>query len=237
MRYENRIMAQLKADNISKAFSIDGRSLLVLQNISCSIEKGEFLAITGPSGSGKSTLMNILGCLDVPTSGTYLIDGRDTAEMSSDQLAFVRNKHVGFVFQTFNLLSDITALENVALPQLYAGKSEEEARKAAQNVLDQVGLSERMHHHPLQLSGGEQQRVAIARALVNKPAIILADEPSGNLDSKTGNLIMDIFTDLNIKEQITVIIVTHNLSLANKTRRIIKLLDGRIIEDKKNTPA
>ncbi len=237
MRYENRIMAQLKADNISKAFSIDGRSLLVLQNISCSIEKGEFLAITGPSGSGKSTLMNILGCLDVPTSGTYLIDGRDTAEMSSDQLAFVRNKHVGFVFQTFNLLSDITALENVALPQLYAGKSEEEARKAAQNVLDQVGLSERMHHHPLQLSGGEQQRVAIARALVNKPAIILADEPSGNLDSKTGNLIMDIFTDLNIKEQITVIIVTHNLSLANKTRRIIKLRDGKIIEDKKNTPA
>ena len=230
-------MAQLKADNISKAFTIGGRSLLVLQNISCSIEKGEFLAITGPSGSGKSTLMNILGCLDIPTTGTYLIDGKDTAEMSSDQLAFVRNKHIGFVFQTFNLLSDITALENVALPQLYAGKPEKKARKAAQSVLNQVGLGERMHHYPLQLSGGEQQRVAIARALINKPAIILADEPSGNLDSKTGNLIMDIFIDLNINEQITVIIVTHDLNLANKTRRIIKLLDGRIIEDKKNTSA
>ena len=237
MPYENRIMAQLEAQNITKAYAIDGRSLIVLHDVTCSIEKGELLAITGASGSGKSTLMKILGCLDVPTTGTLLVNGQDVSLMSANQLAYIRNNQMGFIFQMFYLISDLTALDNVALPQLYAGKSEKEAHKRATEVLDWVGLGDRLQHFPLELSGGEQQRVAIARALVNKPAIILADEPTGNLDSKTGNLIMNIFTDLNIMEQITVIIVTHDIALANKTKRIIKLFDGKIIEDKRNIPA
>ncbi len=237
MPYENRVMAQLEAQNITKAYVIDGRSLIVLHDVTCSIEKGELLAITGASGSGKSTLMKILGCLDVPTTGTLLVNGQDVSLISANQLAYIRNNQMGFIFQMFYLISDLTALDNVALPQLYAGKSEKEAHKRATEVLDWVGLGDRLQHFPLELSGGEQQRVAIARALVNKPAIILADEPTGNLDSKTGNLIMNIFTDLNIMEQITVIIVTHDIALANKTKRIIKLFDGKIIEDKRNIPA
>lgn len=237
MPYENRVMAQLEAQNITKAYAIDGRSLIILHDVTCSIEKGELLAITGASGSGKSTLMKILGCLDVPTTGTLLVNGQEVSLMSANQLAYIRNHQMGFIFQMFYLIPDLTALDNVALPQLYAGKSEKEAHKRATEVLDWVGLGDRLQHLPLELSGGEQQRVAIARALVNKPAIILADEPTGNLDSKTGNLIMNIFTDLNIMEQITVIIVTHDIALANKTKRIIKLFDGKIIEDKQNIPA
>ncbi len=237
MLCENSVMAQLEAQNITKAYAIDGRSLIVLHDVTCFIEKGELLAITGASGSGKSTLMKILGCLDVPTTGTLLVNGQDVSLISANQLAYIRNNQMGFIFQMFYLISDLTALDNVALPQLYAGKSEKEAHKRATEVLDWVGLGDRLQHFPLELSGGEQQRVAIARALVNKPAIILADEPTGNLDSKTGNLIMNIFTDLNIMEQITVIIVTHDIALANKTKRIIKLFDGKIIEDKQNIPA
>ena len=230
-------MEQLKAQNITKAYVIDSRSLIVLHNVTCSIKKGELLAITGPSGSGKSTLMKILGCLDIPTTGTLLMNGQDVSQMSNNQLAYIRNHQMGFIFQMFHLIPDLTALDNVALPQLYAGKSEQKAYIRATEVLNQVGLGNRLQHFPVKLSGGEQQRVAIARALVNKPTIILADEPTGNLDSKTGNLIMDIFKNLNMTEQITVIIVTHNLELANKTKRIIKLLDGKLIEDKQNTPS
>ncbi len=230
-------MTQLKAQNITKTYTINGTNLTVLHNVTCSINKGEFLAITGPSGSGKSTLMKILGCLDVPTTGTLLINGQNISQMSNNQLAFIRNHQMGFIFQMFYLIPDLTALDNVALPQLYSGKSEKRAYERATEVLNQVGLGNRLQHFPLKLSGGEQQRVAIARALVNKPAIILADEPTGNLDSKTGNLIMDIFKNLNTEEQITVILVTHNIELAKKTNRIIKLLDGKLIEDKQNIPS
>jgi putative ABC transport system ATP-binding protein len=226
-------MALLEAQSITKIFKLPGHELTVLHDISFSIQTGELLAITGHSGSGKSTLMNIIGCLDIPTHGTYLIEEKNVAYMTPDQLAHIRNQKIGFVFQQFNLLSDLTALENVALPQLYAGKSEKEAYDRAKKMLEIVGLQERFDHFPPRMSGGEQQRVAIARALVNNPAIILADEPTGNLDSKTGRMVMDMFLKLNKEENITVIVVTHDEELAHQTRRIIKLLDGRIIEDQK----
>ena len=210
------------------------RSLTVLHDISLTVQKGELLALTGQSGSGKSTLMNILGCLDVPTTGTYMIEGQDVSRLTPDELAHIRNRMVGFVFQQFNLLEDVTALDNVALPQLYKKIPEPQARQRAQEVLTDVGLADRMHHFPYQLSGGQQQRVSIARALVNKPDIILADEPTGNLDSTTGAQIMDMFIQLNKQEQVTVIIVTHDMTLANQTKRIVKLLDGRVVEDRPN---
>lgn len=205
--------------------------LQVLRDINLTINKGELLAITGPSGSGKSTLMHLIGCLDTPTSGTYLIEGKDISQLSDSQLAKIRNKYIGFVFQKFHLLPDLDAVDNVALPQLYANKSEHEARKDAQKVLEMLGLGDRLHHYPNQLSGGQQQRVAIARALVNNPDIILADEPTGNLDTVTGATIVDTFLHLHKDHGVTVIIVTHDLELAKKTNRIIKLLDGKIIED------
>ena len=226
-------MALLEARNITKTFTLPGRELTVLHDISFSIEKGEFLSITGQSGSGKSTLMHIIGCLDVLTSGSYFIEGQNVSHLSPDQLAHIRNQKIGFVFQQFNLLPDLTALENVALPQLYAGKSEKEANEKAEKLLCSVALDCRLHHQPQRMSGGEQQRVAIARALINDPAIILADEPTGNLDSKTGQMVMDLFLKLNQEKGITIVIVTHDLELAHKTKRIIKLLDGRIQEDQK----
>jgi putative ABC transport system ATP-binding protein len=175
--------------------------------------------------------MNIIGCLDQPTTGSYLIEGTDVSHFSSDELAHIRNAKIGFIFQKFNLLPELTALDNVALPQLYAGKSEDEARDAAEKALAIVDLSDRLHHYPYQLSGGQQQRVAIARALVNDPAIILADEPTGNLDSKTGALIFDSFLHLNKEHKKTIILITHDAELANKTSRIIKLFDGKLAED------
>lgn len=205
--------------------------LHVLRNINLSIEKGEFLAITGPSGSGKSTLMHLIGCLDTPTSGTYHLDGKDVSQLSDTQLARIRNQYIGFVFQKFHLLADLDAVDNVALPQIYANKSELQARQDAEKILKTLGLGDRLHHYPNQLSGGQQQRVAIARALVNNPDIILADEPTGNLDTATGNAIVDTFIHLHKEHGVTVIIVTHNLELAKRTNRVIKLLDGAIIED------
>lgn len=226
-------MAQLEARSISKTFYTGDIALNVLTDISFTINEGEFLAITGPSGSGKSTLMNIIGCLDQPTTGSYFIKGTDVAHFSSDELAHIRNAKIGFIFQKFNLLADLTALENVALPHLYAGKSEDEARVEAKKALDLVELNDRLNHYPYQLSGGQQQRVAIARALVNDPAIILADEPTGNLDSKTGALIFDSFLRLNKEHKKTIILITHDAELAQKTNRIIKLFDGKLSEDSK----
>lgn len=226
-------MALLNAKNLGKSFLLNGFALHVLKDINFSIQSGELLAITGKSGSGKSTLMNIIGCLDVPSTGVYSIDGISTSTMSPDELSNVRNKKIGFIFQQFNLLPDLTALENVALPQLYANKSEQDASQRAQKMLELVLLGDRLDHYPHQLSGGQQQRVAIARGLVNHPEVILADEPTGNLDSKTGELIMSIFLDLNKQKNMTIIIVTHDPDLAAQTNRNIVLLDGSIVEDKK----
>ena len=205
--------------------ALDGANLLV--------REGEFLAIMGPSGSGKSTLMNLLGCLDTPTSGTYILNGKDVSQMHDDDLAEIRNKEIGFVFQTFNLLPRTTALDNVALPMIYAGYSKSERNERATEVLTQVNLSDRMDHQPNQLSGGQRQRVAIARALVNKPSIILADEPTGNLDSKTSIEIMNLFNDIH-KNGNTVILVTHEEDIAKYAHRIIRLLDGNIASDSPN---
>jgi putative ABC transport system ATP-binding protein len=222
-------MIIIEMKNITKTFFNADIALTVLKGISFSVERGEFLSITGPSGSGKSTLMHIIGCLDTPTSGSYLIDNKDVSQLDGNALAAIRNNHIGFVFQKFHLLPDLNALNNVALPQLYANKSEKEALAKAQEKLELVGLADRMNHYPNQLSGGQQQRVAIARALVNDPDIILADEPTGNLDSATGSTILEILTHLNKDHGATIIIVTHDLELAKKTNRIIKLFDGSIV--------
>lgn len=207
--------------------------LTVLKGIDLIINHGEFVALTGQSGSGKSTLMHLLGCLDAPTSGEYFIEERNVALSSKDELAAIRNAKIGFVFQKFYLLADHTALDNVALPQLYAGIDENTARKNAAQFLKQVDLEKRIDHYPYQLSGGQQQRVAIARALSNNPSIILADEPTGNLDSATGDIIMDLFKQLNEQHNVTIILVTHEPDIAKKAKRIVELRDGLIIGDKK----
>jgi len=222
-------MPLLEAKDITKTFAMGRQELTVLHGVTIGIEAGEFLSITGKSGSGKSTLMNILGCLDVATTGTYHLDGEDVSELSVDQLAHIRNQRVGFVFQQFHLLQNMTALENVVLPQLYAGISERTAQERAQEVLTLVELSDRVNHLPTELSGGEKQRVAIARALVNNPSIILADEPTGNLDSITGEKIVSLFKNLNKNYKTTIVIITHDQSLAQQTERIIKLHDGKIV--------
>lgn len=222
----------IKITKITRDFVLGNEIVNVLKGIDLEINKGEYVALMGPSGSGKSTLMNLLGCLDTPTSGTYILNGKDVSEMHDDDLAEIRNKEIGFVFQTFNLLPRTTALDNVALPMIYAGFSKSERKARAEEVLNQVGLADRMDHQPNQLSGGQRQRVAVARALVNKPSIILADEPTGNLDSKTSEEIMKLFGDIH-KAGNTVIIVTHEEEIASYAHRIIRLRDGLIESDTK----
>lgn len=220
----------LKIDNLVKIYRMDGVEVSAIQEISFEVKQGEFVAIMGPSGSGKSTLMNLIGCLDRPTSGSILLGGEETKALSDNQLASIRNRKVGFVFQTFNLLSRASALKNVELPLVYSGVGYLERRKIALENLTAVGLSERVYHRPNQLSGGQQQRVAIARALVTNPDIILADEPTGNLDSKSGAEIMVILDKLS-KEGKTIILVTHEEYIANHAKRIIRLLDGKVVSD------
>lgn len=223
----------IEIKGITRDFPLGNETVYVLKGIDLHINKGEYVALMGPSGSGKSTLMNILGCLDTPTSGSYVLNGKDVSKMEDDELAEIRNKEIGFVFQTFNLLPRTTALDNVALPMVYAGHGKEERNKRATQVLTQVGLSDRMDHKPNQLSGGQRQRVAVARALVNHPSIILADEPTGNLDSKTSVEIMNLFDEIHANGN-TVILVTHEEDIAKHAHRIIRLKDGVIESDNPN---
>lgn len=227
-------MSLIKITNIKRDFQLGSEIINVLKGIDLNINKGEYVALMGPSGSGKSTLMNLLGCLDTPTSGTYILNGNDVSQMTDDNLAEIRNKEIGFVFQTFNLLPRTTALNNVALPMIYAGYSKSDRTARATEVLKQVGLGDRMDHEPNQLSGGQRQRVAVARALVNKPSIILADEPTGNLDSKTSIEIMNLFNEIHANGN-TVILVTHEEDIAAYAHRIIRLRDGLVESDTLNT--
>jgi len=224
-------VAIIEAQGITKVYSLGDINVNALSGVSLTIKKGGFAAVMGPSGSGKSTFMNILGCLDKPTNGKYLLEDIDIGNLERDELAGIRNKKIGFIFQGFNLLPRASAIENVELPMLYGGISVKERRQRAMAVLKGVGLEGREDHHPNQLSGGQQQRVAIARALVNDAPIILADEPTGNLDSKTSAEIMELFVKLNTESNITIILVTHENDIAAYSRRIIKFLDGRIIAD------
>lgn len=223
-------MSLITIKNIKRDFAMGSEIIHVLKGIDLTIEKGEYVALMGPSGSGKSTLMNLLGCLDTATSGTYVLNGKDVSLMNDDELAEIRNKEIGFVFQTFNLLPRTTALDNVALPMVYAGYKKTERHERAKEVLTQVGLADRMDHQPNQLSGGQRQRVAVARALVNKPSIILADEPTGNLDSKTSVEIMGLFNEIHAQGN-TVILVTHEEDIAAYAHRIIRLRDGLVEND------
>jgi len=223
-------MELIKIRNITRDFPMGNETVKVLKGIDLDIARGEYVALMGPSGSGKSTLMNLLGCLDTPTSGSYELNGKDVSNMTDDELAEIRNKEIGFVFQTFNLLPRTTALENVALPMIYAGISKKDRTIRAEEVLTQVGLADRMDHKPNQLSGGQRQRVAVGRALVNRPSIILADEPTGNLDSKTSVEIMNLFNKIHQAGN-TVILVTHEEDIAENAHRIIRLRDGVIESD------
>lgn len=220
----------LQLRGITRDFKLGSQTVHVLKGIDLDIEKNSYVALMGPSGSGKSTLMNLLGCLDTPTAGSYVLNGQDVSALNDNELAAIRNNEIGFVFQTFNLLPRSTALENVALPLVYAGWSKEERIARAEEVLKQVGLGDRMDHRPNQLSGGQRQRVAVARALVNKPAIILADEPTGNLDSKTSVEIMKLFDDIQAAGN-TVVLVTHEEDIAQHAKRVIRLVDGQIDSD------
>ena len=220
--------------DIRKSYFMGKQAISVLKGISLEIQKNEYVALMGPSGSGKSTLMNILGCLDSPTAGTYILNGHDVSKMVDDSLADIRNKEIGFVFQQFNLLPRLTALENVALPLVYAGMSKKLRTEVAMDVVKKVGLEDRSHHKPNELSGGQCQRVAIARALVNNPSLILADEPTGNLDSKTSVEIMEIFNKIHDGGN-TVVLVTHEEEIANYARRVVRLRDGVIETDKRRS--
>jgi len=224
-------MSLIEVRAIIKIYRVGDIDVNALNGVSVTVEKGEFVAIMGPSGSGKSTFMNILGCLDTPTSGQYLLEGDNIGNLTRDELATLRNRKIGFVFQGFNLLARASALENVELPTLYNQIPSHEKRQRAMEALKIVGLEDRWSHHPNQLSGGQQQRVAIARSLVNNAPLILADEPTGNLDTKTSGEIMELLVNLNTKAKITVILVTHEPDIAAYSRRIIKFLDGRIISD------
>jgi putative ABC transport system ATP-binding protein len=223
----------IRIDNVTKIYQMGDTEVRALDGVSLHIEKGEMAAIMGPSGSGKSTLLAILGCLDAPTSGSYALDGINVEKMKDDALALVRNQKIGFVFQQFNLLARTSALENVMLPLTYAGISGRKRRALAEEALEQVGLKDRLHHRPNELSGGQQQRVAIARALANKPAILLADEPTGALDSRTGTEIIALFQRLHRELGQTVIYVTHDATIARHTQRILRIADGRIVEDER----
>ncbi len=224
----------IQIEHISKVYEMGSEEIFALRDVSLSIYPNEYVAIMGPSGSGKSTLMNMLGCLDTPSSGVYNFKGLDVNEMDDNDLATIRNKEIGFVFQTFNLLPRASSLRNVELPLIYAGESTSKRKQRAEEVLASVGLQDRMDHKPNELSGGQRQRVAIARALITKPAIILADEPTGNLDSKTGVEIMKLFHDLHSKGN-TIILVTHEEDIARHAHRIVRLKDGLIESDKKNS--
>lgn len=223
----------IEVRNIIRDFKLGTETVHVLKGIDLDIKKGDYVAFMGPSGSGKSTFMNLLGCLDTPTSGSYKLNGTDVSSLSDDALADIRNTEIGFVFQTFNLLPRTTALDNVALPMIYAGKSKKERHARATEVLESVGLGDRMDHQPNQLSGGQRQRVAVGRALVNFPSIILADEPTGNLDSKTGVEIMALFDQIH-QEGNTVILVTHEEEIAAHAHRVIRLRDGVVESDVRN---
>jgi len=222
----------IQVKDLVKIYSLGEVDVIALQGVSLSIDRGEFVAIMGASGSGKSTFMNIIGFLDRPTSGQYLLEGINGEDLSRDELAEIRNRKIGFVFQGFNLLSRTSALENVELPLVYAGASPSKRKEMAQKALSEVGLEGREHHHPSQLSGGEQQRVAIARSLVNQPSILLADEPTGNLDSKTSEEIMGIFQRLNREMGITIIMITHEADIASFAKRNIHFRDGKIVDDR-----
>ena len=224
----------INVKDIKKSYTVGTQEVNALRGINLSVEKGEFISIMGPSGSGKTTLMNIIGCLDTPSSGEYELNGSLVSKLEDDELARIRNKEIGFVFQSFNLLAKNSVLENVMLPLKYAGFDKSEAVKKSNEVIDKVGLSDRLTHTPAELSGGQQQRVAIARALVNKPSIIFADEPTGNLDSKTGKEVMTIFKELNASGQ-TIILITHEESIANQSNRIITIKDGLIKSDNRGT--
>jgi putative ABC transport system ATP-binding protein len=223
----------IKLSHIAKSYTIGTELIHALRSVTLDIYKNEYVALMGPSGSGKSTLMNVLGCLDSPSAGEYILNGKSVAKMPDDELAEVRNKEIGFVFQSFNLLPRSTALDNVMLPLIYAGFTKEQRLARAKEVLEQVGLGERMMHKPNELSGGQRQRVAIARALVNKPAIILADEPTGNLDSKTSVEIMGLLEEIH-KQGNTIVLVTHEEDIAQHAHRIVRLKDGEVERDYKN---
>ncbi len=231
-------MPVISIRDLVKTYHVGEVTVRALRGASIDVDAGEFVAVTGPSGSGKSTLMHILGCLDRPTSGSYVLDGKDVSRMSKDELAIIRNRKIGFVFQGFNLLSRTTALDNVELPLLYNGASKmktAERHKRAMDALEAVGLGDRFHHFPNQLSGGQQQRVAIARALVTDPTILLADEPTGNLDTRTSIEVMGIFQKLNVERGITVLLITHELDIAEYGTRLVRFRDGRIQIDQKIT--
>jgi putative ABC transport system ATP-binding protein len=230
--------ALIAAHDITKTYAMDGAPVHALRGITLDIHRAEFVAVVGPSGSGKSTFMHILGCLDRPTSGRYLLDGRDVSQLSDDELSAIRNRQIGFVFQGFNLLARTSAVENVELPLLYAHSrriSPAERRRRAMSALAAVGLENRAEHHPNQLSGGQQQRVAIARALLNDPAILFADEPTGNLDSRTSIEVMDIFQRLKEERGITIVLITHEQQVAEYGSRIIRFKDGRVVSDHPNS--
>ncbi|HEV7867173.1 MAG TPA: ABC transporter ATP-binding protein [Chthoniobacteraceae bacterium] len=228
-------MSLITLSSICRSYEMGSETVHALRGVSLTIERGEYVAIMGPSGSGKSTLMNLLGCLDTPTSGTYELNGASVGEMDDNELADIRNREIGFVFQTFNLLARSSALRNVELPLIYAGMEVEERREVARAVLTDVGLAERMDHKPNEMSGGQRQRVAIARALVNSPSILLADEPTGNLDTRTGEEILELFESLAAKGN-TLIVVTHEEQVARHARRIIRIRDGLVASDEPVAP-